>query len=59
MKMSLMNQKPNHSKLWGMFRLILGFWCLLLISRCKQRGMNPFANNQKDHNGDYVNIQIR
>jgi len=42
----LVNQKPNHSKLWGMFRLILGFWCLLLISRCKQRGMNPFANNQ-------------
>jgi len=40
------NQKPNHSKLWGMFRSILGFWCLLLISRCKQRGMNPFANNQ-------------
>jgi len=40
------NQKPNRSKLWGMFRLILGFWCLLLISRCKQRGMNPFANNQ-------------
>ena len=45
---SVKNQKPNHSKLWGMFRLILGFWCLFLISRCKQRGINQFANNKEN-----------